>query len=504
MSDRRPLTRRSATAVVAVLASLSVLAAACGGSSGGPGSDPGKGGSSGGGKGSSAVFAVPDTPGVSISNLQYTPEAVVIDRDTVMSSLKEVSRDGTDYTFSLKDGKIGELQPGSVMLLQGTAVRKVTSVDPAGDGVIVHTDDAALTDLLSDGEIRWDGPLDMSTGFVAEGDVTDPNATATDAADATPSAIEVNPGAAVYQPAAYRVAQLPAKPAKPGAQEPGKGGKVEGKLGNYGFSIDFQPKGSAVSIETELSQDSPLKLKISAKGTVDKVTTKGEIVVNGRTVQNATIDTTKMTGEFELSYSIVAVAGLGAGGQQVFRIPAEMRIPLAAEGIPLCIILKSAFFVAVGFSKEDQGISGKYTVKYDGAGGISVSDQTTSPLKQDIKAQGLIDLSQKNAQMNGPIGIVIGAEIPRLEVGLGLLKPAIGGYVDMIATTAIQVGGQGGALGALGGNTGGCDARALKLVSKAGFFASAFGFTFSPNPVTLYEEEMDDSYPPGCGKVGGR
>ena len=100
-------------------------------------------------------------------------------------------------------------------------------------------------------------------------------------------------------------------------------------------------------------------------------------------------------------------------------------------------------------------------MNYDGDAGFTTSASGATTGAGEVQGIGKVLLDQANAILSGPITLVLGAQIPQLELGLGVKGLNVAGYVDLVADTAIQVGGHGGAVGA----STGCDARDLKVVS---------------------------------------
>jgi hypothetical protein len=92
----------------------------------------------------------------------------------------------------------------------------------------------------------------------------------------------------------------------------------------------------------------------------------------------------------------------------------------------------------------------------------------------------------------------LGTQIPQLELGLGIKGLNVAGFVDLVADTAIQVGGNGGGAGV----STGCDAREINVTSSAGAEVNFFGFSASSSPVTLFSKNFQAAYPSGCGTVG--
>jgi hypothetical protein len=245
---------------------------------------------------------------------------------------------------------------------------------------------------------------------------------------------------------------------------------------------------------------------MEVKGKLNGFTTAGAItIVNGQ-VQNSTFSVNNINGSFVLNYQLKAVSGLGVGAEEVLRVPFDLRIPLVVGVLPFYVGVEASYFLRVGFSKVGQQIAGSYTGAYSGVGGWQFSPSSGFSGTGSATPQGAVQLDQSDAQLSGPIGIVIGAEAPRIDLGVGVEGAvSVAGFIDFIGTTAIQVGGNSslGILGGLGGSTGGCDARALMVVSETGIDADVLGHGFTPYTKELFSKEFDASYPPGCGAVGG-
>jgi hypothetical protein len=224
----------------------------------------------------------------------------------------------------------------------------------------------------------------------------------------------------------------------------------------------------------------------------------GDIAVKHGGVASSKIAMNNLNGQFTLSYELKPLSsfGLGKAGGFVLKLPGELEVPFAIGGIPFFLGIKTAFFVSVGFSNKNQSISGSYSINYNGDAGFSTSASGVSTGTGAIQGIGKVLLDQANAIRSGPISLVLGAQIPQLELGLGIKGLNVAGFVDLVADTAIQVGGGGG-----GAVSTGCDARVVNVTSSAGAEANFFGFSASSSPVTLFNKNFQAAYPPGCGTV---
>ncbi len=435
--------------------------------------------------------SVTNSPGTKAVGLQFSPETVIVPAATGAATLRSVSPDASIYTFSARTGVLARVKAGSVMLLQGLAVRVVTSAVAQGAGLVVTTTPASITDLIANGTLSWDTPVDFADALALQGPaVPDENAAlaAVTASKSVPAPLST---------------PLPAQASRLGfAALGGHGVTLKGKAGTYDYSIAFKQAGSALSMTITLSKSSPVEVSATVSGTLDNLTTAGGITVHQGHLGSAKVQMNNLNGQFTLSYELkpLTAFGLGSAGGFKLTLPGEVTVPFTIGGIPFFLGVKVAFYVAVGFSNKSQSIKGSYTVNYNGNAGFSTSASGATSALGAVKGIGKVILDQANAILSGPISLVLGAQIPQLELGLGVKGLSVAGFVDLVADTAIKVGG--GTPG-LGPSTGGCDARDLKVLATAGAKASFFGLSASLGLTTLFSKDFIASYPPGCGTVGG-
>ncbi len=92
---------------------------------------------------------------------KFTDNTVRMDRDSVVKNLRGINSERSVLLFdnSFKEAK--KLTSGSVLLIPGVAALKIVKVVPVNSQVAVQTGKAALTDLIKDGVIRWDYPVNF-------------------------------------------------------------------------------------------------------------------------------------------------------------------------------------------------------------------------------------------------------------------------------------------------------------------------------------------------------
>lgn len=84
-------------------------------------------------------------------------EVTYSDETVIISEENYVSMDTTTNELVLSAGGIGQMpEAGSVILVEGKALRKVTGISQSGGQIILRTEDANLTDAIENGVIEWD------------------------------------------------------------------------------------------------------------------------------------------------------------------------------------------------------------------------------------------------------------------------------------------------------------------------------------------------------------
>src|SRR3984957_14542480 len=97
-----------------------------------------------------------------VFQVTYTPATVRIDLPTTQKTLTSVSDDGRVLVFSSDDARLHQLKQGSVLFLEHLGVRRVDAVNVQGSQVAVLTDTASLPDLIQDGTVKFNVPVDFS------------------------------------------------------------------------------------------------------------------------------------------------------------------------------------------------------------------------------------------------------------------------------------------------------------------------------------------------------
>ena len=397
--------------------------------------------------------------------VQLTSKTVVVPTATIKQQLLSVSKDGSTYTFKTKHGVLGKLKPGKVMLLQHLAVRDVTKASISHGHFVVSTTPAKITDVVQNGSLSLSSPIDFSKAFVVGGAAVPPESGPTRASSSLAAKFGMTPLAAAGEV------------------------KVTGKVDGYDWEVAFKHEGKSVGVSVTITRKRPVKLDVTITGTLDNLKTAGNISINKGTLSKAKLLANNLQGQFKLEYSAkpISAFGLGKAGGIKVELPAEIAVPFFVGPIPFFVGVRVAFFASAGFSGFDQKLSGSWTMNYDGQGGFTTSSSGATSGAGVLKGLADIILNARNAVRNGPLSFVLGAQMPQLELGLGVKGLNVAGNVTLIGSTEIATQGSN------------CDTRKMEIEGTAGASGSFFGFSADLGYATLFDKTINAAYPKGCG-----
>jgi hypothetical protein len=407
--------------------------------------------------------AVPDTLKGSVFNVAYTPNTVVIDRGTQMSSLIGISSDGT-YTFSSDTGPLARLAAGKVMLLEGTDVAIVTGVTSRGGDLIVKTKPAQITDLVKNGHIAFTTPVNFAKAIP----MIDTSA-GTQGSTASPSG---TPTSETTTPGTASSAMLLAAP----QLGPNPILSFEGQFstrGRYRVSFQNQPDGVhygltvcyglTLGVGLEKTKDDPqgwgaghclnpasgggvglgLALQLSASGVISlKNVHVDETIANGG-LTNSALSFNGAHYTFNLSYAM-SEGSLSSPGTHVpvLRIPYGIEFPVGT-GIPYYVKLQMAMMIDLAASSKHSVVAAYSIASATGSGGEQSSccaNGQSSETEPSTTVSGTESATNVGSISAFAEAITVAFQIPRIGLGLGWSLANVVVFFDAVWATGNLIG----------------------------------------------------------------
>ncbi len=319
-----------------------------------------------------------------VFQVAYTANTVVVDRTAALKTLKSVSSDGSTLVFEQPPDKIAALHEGNVLLLQGLALRKITSVTPQGSQMIVVTEPAALTEAIQEGNIQWQAPVDFTAAQ----------------ADARPHFFDL---------ATVHAAGLPA---------------LKGKYKEWDYSVTATPAAGRLNLDLRVfKQLKGLEVELTGTGYLQNFTTSAAIQIHDGVLQDMKYANQNLNGKMEFTWSAKTSDSEFIMGKPEIKIPANISIPLPIGGLPFTLEISEAMIIKPALSGKNEIATGKFTVTYNGTDRFSLNgeaggeDSHTSP-----------EILNTSGVTIAPMAFIGALAMPRIELklsGMSIVKKLV-------------------------------------------------------------------------------
>jgi len=364
-----------------------------------------------GSTGSSRILSTPAVdlmtlPG-SVFEVTYTPETIVIDKVTALKSLKSVSADESTVVFDQPGEQLLQLKAGSVMLLQGLALRKVTGVLTQGSQLIVGTEAAALTDAIAEGNIQFEAPIDFATATADNG---------------SPTSIQSSRLARLLNPTTVvHAATIP---------------PLKGKFKEWDYTLTATPNGGQLNLDLTVEKKlRGIEVSLIGTGYIQNFTTSAAIQIHEGVLQDMKYANKNLNGKMNFTWTCKTTAADFIIGKPEIKIPANISIPLPIGGLPFTLEISEAMILRPGPSGPNQIASGKFNVTYNGTDRFSMNGDTSGD-----EAQGSPEILNTYGVSVAPMAFVGALAMPRVELklsGMSMLKKLVPSELADAAAGAI-------------------------------------------------------------------
>ncbi len=406
-----------------------------------------------------ANLGLPDSRVQTTYEVKYTPKTLVLDEGATRA-LKSADPKSHRYTFDAAalGPTADKLKPGTVLLIPGKALRKVTRAERVGSDLVVDTAYAALTDAIESGKIGWNAHLSFDRAHaVALVDETGRE-------HPLPSRVErafiAGPGA--------RVLADSAGPVNPGAIA------WSFKQGPMTYEFSVEPQGEQVSIKIKATKQQGPKatLAYTAVGTFKNVYANADGTFADSQVKTLTYDQPELVGDVTLS---MAAAGAGLGKID-FPFPGVMfKFVVMVGPVPITIGVGAKLIGSIVVPAKASAAA-KSRFRYQSSSGFEYQGS-------DVEVTGNIgnlefspDPFDSAAMINIPVDAQWGVAFPRISVSVfdSLFVPYL--HTGVVVGSSLKWGPV-------------CKHGYVKYTSEVGYDFKVFGVTLKKDKVTVAEKQ---------------
>ncbi len=317
------------------------------------------------------------------SDVSYQPDVIVMEHGA--DAIHGYSSDGLTWLLDAGAPHVSELQPGKIMFATGRAVGRILAVTPHGNDIAVTLGPAALTDVVSDLQMSFEQPVDLSSAIMysapnapLSGDLAPMVKDTTKTSDAeTGSGDEVVVGpipergwATPIIPASVRGrTAISARPTHwvPSAAAPVQGGAIGQVFNLIGPMIGLpQPvnmSGFKVSpylgggFGIAIARNTPDLMMVASGGLkLNQPSLRVNLNISHGSVVTAELE---LKGAAALLVDIQAGTQVGLNGNinKVYYLPTDFSIPIFGKAVPFAITFHQSFIVNTAFTAKNSTLN---------------------------------------------------------------------------------------------------------------------------------------------------
>ncbi len=400
-------------------------------------------------------------PPIGISyQVTYKAGTVVLKSADVESGLQSVGSDGTTFTLASDMPGLSQVTAGTVLVLPGIALARVTNVATMGSSVVLTTEAAALTDAVQDGSIQWEQEIG-TTGSTAGG--------APFARPMSASGVRLQSGIGLTP----------------------TGGSYSGSLDGYDYKITLTPGATQVTVDVTVTYKDPnFEVSVEGHGTLSGFRSGADIEVQSGVVQKASVTARNLSGELTLQWA----AGKPTPSKSNAEMPITFKIPFKwtntipiLDGIPIIYSIGADVTLTPLFAGGNSSSQGSLKVPFGGTVTMDLGGGSGS-----VQASPTIAPSSSTVALAAS-GFVAGVNFPNVGVGLGFTEANVMMSTALITVATTQT--PGGVSGDL------CERFDASINWQTNLTAKLFGLSAQSSPKTVYSTTGTFTIPAGatCG-----
>ncbi|HZQ96607.1 MAG TPA: hypothetical protein VFA67_16475 [Candidatus Sulfotelmatobacter sp.] len=346
--------------------------------------------------------------------MTYRANVRVMEAAEGRQALIGVSSNDASLLFDSSNQTARSLRAGDVLLIKGLLARNVVAAETTPDGVVVLTQQAALTDVIQDGDIHLQSPVRF--GVAA-------------ASSPHPPTREPFSWGSLFVENAY--AQSPESNAMSNAEAKGTrdayGNMIKGAFKSVveGWETTFKatPGEGKTDLNITLKKNvGGFEALITGQGYISNFGFDSDIAIRQGTIQNMDSSFKNLNGQMNMQWVVAKdSAGIMAEESRI-KLPGAIEVPLAEflEGLPLYLEVSGALLIHPAVTGGKEYSKGQFRISYDGYQHFKVKPGN---IDTNGNVTGDIDLGEhQDLSPVAPLGMVVAFCAPRIELMLGLNK----------------------------------------------------------------------------------
>jgi hypothetical protein len=353
--------------------------------------------------------------------ITLTPQTVVVGDGP--RAVRRISDDGATVTLDGSSAGAADVKPGSIVLIRDVEVVKAAAVRREGGDVVITASPAALTELIQNGEIRWDRvKVDFRRGAIH-----------------SESGDQANTHAGWRRSAGPVFALMMPAPSDDGE-------RFAGKVKDFDYEAGYSRSEDRMDVDGHVYGElDGVKVDVAVKGHISNFEFGGRVAIQNGKADNLNLLLDKLEGEVDLRAGVSRAAGAAHRGQQLLRIPKRYDFPIVIDGIPFVASFKFALLLNEGITNVGGSASVGANLKLHGSQGAAWRLPGEPKAAPAPKAEGDMsvdfDLTRSDGVGLGPQALLVAVQYPWLGFGLGFGAAHAGPFIDVVTAASTTVSG---------------------------------------------------------------
>lgn len=359
----------------------------------------------------------------SFAKVSYKPEVKFLEGAGFASTLAAATPDGMALVFHNAPADIRALKAGDVLMIKNQLARKVLAAETDGEDTYLVTGTAMITDLVADGEIDIDAPLQFSK--------TSPS-TAERSLQPGRNLFGLLIGDAYAQSAEQlRQQQMENKE----YQKQMKAALHDAVLADWEIErLQYTGGDGSLTLDLVLVKNYQGFIgKVGAKVFVNNFDFWSNISVQNGLVASIAAGLRNVSGQLSFNWEVAKSTSGGWGQEDLVKLPGALSVPLSTfvGGIPLSLEVSSALVIHPALTGGKEITVGGFTISMGGRMNAQITGQ--GAVDQGSAMDQTIEITNDGGLTAvAPNAMVVAYAAPRVELGVD----AFGSYKDTVSKLA--------------------------------------------------------------------
>jgi hypothetical protein len=401
---------------------------------------------------SAAVMSVDVTHDpTTVNDVTFSDNTVMIDVPTFKNALAGAWSNGQVLVLE-NIPEVTKLQPGSVLLVKGVAMRKVLAVMPFEGKTALLLTDAAITDAIKHGHVHVEHGVSLDASALLPPSVT-PNQPRFEVAGlglGLDPLLHLLQGSGqgggpdgAGQASAMLQQKLSDLTSKISTQADSANGGLS-KCGtfqtNWNYCVGGSRGASRINLTLTVSRDYHGFIgKIQGTGYIQDFQMATDLDVDDSKLSSFTLDTKNANGLLNLQFTGAKENKDPLSKEefdQAIPLPGNFELTYLVGPLPLTIKVDEALIVRPGFSGMNQIVEFNGRLTYNSTQHLSLRPGN---INDDGDVSGVMENLQTNTMLTGPYGFVVAMAAPQVEVGFDA-SSAWKGLTSLVPDKVVELG----------------------------------------------------------------